>query len=103
MKKYKCTVERTDSFIVEFDESIINEGFLENFRESFYDVYDLEELSEHISQYIARFGVEYIEGIGCPLLHGEKPYGVEERLINPAINVKRVIEDEVETYASRIK
>lgn len=103
MKKYKCTVERTDSFIVEFDENIINEEFLENFREYFYDVYDLEELSEHISQYIARFGIEYIEGIGCPLLNGKKPYGVEDRLINKAINIKQVIKDEVETYASQIQ
>lgn len=102
MEKYKCTVERLDSFIVEFDENIINEDFLENFRESFYDVYDLEELSEYISQYIARFGIEYIEGIGCPLVNGKKTYGVEERLINPAINIKILIEEEVETYASQI-
>ncbi|GEK34844.1 hypothetical protein [Kurthia sibirica] len=103
MEKYKCTVERTDSFIIEFDESVMNEEFLEGFRASFYDVYDLEELSEHISQYIARFGVEYIEGLGCPLIDGKKPYFVEERFINPAINVKRVIEDEIETYANQIR
>jgi hypothetical protein len=93
MKNFKCTVERTEEYIIEFDENVINEEFLKEFSRWFFQCEDLEELSEHIAQFRARFGERFIEGIGRPLENGRKPSFADERELNKAINVKVVSED----------
>jgi hypothetical protein len=93
MKKFGCTVERTDSFTVEFDESVINDEWMENFRKVFYDFHTLEEHAEHIAQFRARFGRKFIEGYGIPLENGEVPYWADEPQVNRAINIIVISED----------
>lgn len=97
MKKFKCEVERFDRYIVEFDENVINEEWMEDFRQVFFDFYDLEEHAEQIAQIRARFGQGPIEGYGIPLEDGEIPYWVisdrEKEQVNHAINLKSIDED----------
>lgn len=97
MRSFKCEVERTDTYVVEFDEEVINEEWMANFRESMYSFYTLDEHAEHIAQYRARFGRDFIEGYGVPLENGEVPYWANKEQVNHAINIKVVREDE-DTY-----
>lgn len=98
MESYKCEVERIDRYVVEFDESVINEEWMEDFRQVFFDFYDLEEHAEHIAQMRARFGNGFIEGYGIPLEDGEIPYWVisdtQKGQVNHAINMKIISEDD---------
>jgi hypothetical protein len=94
MKKFECIVERVDKYAVEFDENIINEEWMKNFRKYMYDFFSLEEHAEHIAQFRARFGSKYIEGYGVPLENGKVPYWADEDDVNKAINIIVLSEDD---------
>ena len=87
MKKFSCEVERTDEFTIEFDESVMNDEWLKDFRDTFFDFYTLEEHAKYISEYLSNHGNEFIEGYGIPLENGEEPYWAEKKYINHAINI----------------
>lgn len=93
MKKFECVVERTDKFTVEFDETVCNEKWMDDFRQVFYDFYSLDQHADHIAQHRARFGRRFIEGYGIPLEDGKVPYWANEKEVNKAINIKTISED----------
>jgi hypothetical protein len=66
MAKFKCTVYREDQYEIEIDDNLINEDYLEAFREVFWDAYDLEDLAEHLAQFQARIAPAdgFFEGFG---------------------------------------
>ena len=80
MKKFRCTVTRTDEYIIELDEKVLDEEWMKNFAEYMYSFNTLEEHAEHIAQYQARLGSDYvfIEGYGYVKRNGELPYGSED-------------------------
>lgn len=96
MKSYNCEVERVDKYVIEFDETVCNEQWMEDFRSVFYGFYDLDEHAEHIAQLRARFGSGFMEGYGIPLENGKEPYWAYEeknkKQINHAINIKIISE-----------
>lgn len=94
VKTFKCYVQREDKYKVEFDESVINEKWMEEFRQVFYNFHTLEEHAEHIAQFRARFGRRFIEGYGIPLENGEIPIGADEKQVNKAINIIVISEDD---------
>lgn len=94
MKKFKCIVTRTDEYIIELDENILNEEWMQHFRDYFYDFDLLEEHAEHLAQYRARFGEGFIEGYGNVLVNGKKHWSVNDDQVNKAINIKIVSEDD---------
>lgn len=103
MKKFKVTVEREDEYIVEFDDSI-NEEWMEEFRQFFYDIYSLEEHAEHIAQFRSRFGERFIEGYGRILENGKKPLFSSDDELNKAINIKVISEDDrISTNVEEVK
>ncbi|MEK4790373.1 MULTISPECIES: hypothetical protein [unclassified Bacillus (in: firmicutes)] len=78
--KGTCDVETHDQYTIEFDESVLNEEWMQQFRETFYDFATLTEHAEHIAQFRARNGSKFIEGYGIPLENGEAPrWGRYER------------------------
>lgn len=115
MKKFRCTVTRTDEYIIELDEKVLNEEWMENFAAYMYSFNTLEEHAKHIAQLQARLGSDYvfIEGYGYVKRNGKLPYGSEDfdskgnwlpeyqrRQPAPGINIVIVNEDsdcEVET------
>ncbi|RXZ77975.1 hypothetical protein EBB07_28360 [Paenibacillaceae bacterium] len=104
MKRYLCKVQRTDEYIVELDESVLDEEWMKGYREYFADLHDLEEHAENIAQYRARFGERYIEGYGVPLNDGKKPWFANDKEVNRAINIKIISEDsECEVDVSEMK
>lgn len=109
MKKFKCTVTRTDEYEIEIDESIINEEWMEHFRSYMYNFNELSEHAEHLAQYQARLGSDYdfIEGYGYVKRDGELPYShedfdkngnwlpeAERRQPAPGININIISEDD---------
>lgn len=94
MKRFECTVTRTDKYIIEFDENIIDEGWMKEYRKHFYRFNTLEEHAGHIAQFRARFDDHYfIEGYGVPLINGIPPWSItEENGLEKGINI--IIESE---------
>ncbi len=98
MKKFKTTVTRTDEYIIEFDENVINEEWMQHFKRYFYDFDDLEEHAEHMAQYRARFGEGFIEGYGNVKVNGKIPwYALNDKnreSDESAINIQIISEDQ---------
>ncbi|MDX8366797.1 hypothetical protein [Cytobacillus sp. IB215665] len=70
----------------------------------FQHFYTLEEHAEHIAQIRARFGSKFIEGYGVPLENGKAPYWADDKVVNRAINIKNISEDDdIETDVYEIQ
>ena len=65
MKKFKINAIRTDEYIVEIDETVWNKEALNTWNKFFGGCDTIQELAEHISFLILRFGYErFLEGFG---------------------------------------
>lgn len=93
MKKFYCTVIRTDEYVIELDENVMNEEWMEEFREVYYNFHKLEQHAEHIAQHRARFGTSFIEGYGEPLVNGNRYWNTKEGEEVKHINIKVLSED----------
>ncbi|MBX0320277.1 hypothetical protein [Shouchella clausii] len=94
MKKFRCTVTRTDEYEIELDENVMNEEWMKEFREVYYDFHYLEEHAEHIAQHRARFGMRYFSDYGDPLVDGMRHWSTKEGEEAKHINIKVLSEDE---------
>lgn len=103
MKKFKVTVTREDSYIIEIDENKFNDQWIDEWKQVYYDFDTLEEHVEHIAQCRARFQQEFIEGYGAPLINGEKPIFTDDKNVEKGINIKVISEDDdIETDSYEI-
>lgn len=93
MRKFKVRVERVNDYEIEFDEDIINNEFIESYKEYFSDIETLEEHAENIAIFRARFGEGFIEGYGNPMVNGRMPFMVKEENVEKGINIKIISED----------
>ena len=105
MRKFKCIVERTDEYVIEIDENIINEDWMEEFKKYFYGIDCLEEHAEHLAQMRARFGdISFFEGYGPVLINGYKPFNKKNSEVQKGINIIVVNEDnEISVDVEEIK
>ncbi|MFE3576868.1 hypothetical protein [Lysinibacillus sp. NPDC059133] len=100
IRKFEVEVVRTDKYVIEIDDEVINEKWMDDFSQVFYDFYKLEEHAKHIAQFRARFNnsrmdAGYIEGYGMPYLNGQKSiFEKNESMHQPAINIRVVSEDD---------
>ena len=94
MRKFKVKVERIDEYEIGLDENIINEEFMEHYKEYFSDIDTLEEHAENIAIFRARFGERFIEGYGNPMVNGRLPFMVKEKDVERGINIKVISEDD---------
>jgi len=79
MKRFKTTVTRTDEYIIEIDETIIDEQWMDDFRHVFYSLYSHYEHAEHLAQIRARLGEGFIEGYGNVKIDGKIPWHVTQK------------------------
>ena len=94
IRKFKCTVRREDEYIIEIDDSIITEEWMENFREYMNDFDSLEEHAEHLAQYQARMGNhQFIEGYGNVKRDGECWFLNDDEKPAEGFNIIREDED----------
>lgn len=100
MKRFRCTVTRTDEYIIEFDETKFNEEWMKGFREVFYNYHSLEEHAEHIAVNRVSNGRDFIEGYGIPKQNGNRPFSLlfeeNEKCFEPGINI--IIKSEDDDY-----
>lgn len=75
MKRFKCTVEHVDEYIIEIDDTQFDKNRMEEFRQNICDFTTLEEHAAHIAQLRARFGTCHFEGYGVPLINGRNVAG----------------------------
>jgi hypothetical protein len=96
MKKFKVEVERTYVYEIELDEKILDEKFLKDFKENFYNFNNLKEHAEHIAAHRASFTADFIEGYGVPLVNGKVPCSYQDKLENveKGVNIKIISEDD---------
>jgi len=95
MKRFKTTVTRTDEYIIEIDENIIDEEWMKHFRRYFYDFDSFEEHAEHLAQSRARFEQSFFEGYGEVLINSKKSWNVkDENEVQKGINIIVKSEDQ---------
>lgn len=100
IRKFQVEVVRTDKYVVEIDDEVLNEKWMADFSQVFYDFYELEEHAKHIAQFRARYNncrmdAGHIEGYGLPYLNGQKSiFEKNESMHQPAINIQVLSEDE---------
>ncbi|APJ11131.1 hypothetical protein [Bacillus safensis] len=85
--KRTWVVERHDQYTIELDENVLNEEWMQNFRETFYDFTTLTEHAEHIARTRSILGSAFIDGYGVPLENGQAPSWANKEDINEAINI----------------
>jgi len=108
MKKFRCVVTRTDEYVIELDETVFTEEYMEEFRGVFYPFYSLDDHAEHLAKMQAIIGDDsFIEGYGHVLRDGKLPFSgadfdkdgaflPEEQRRKPAQGINIIIEDEDE-------
>jgi hypothetical protein len=87
MTRYECTVVVTEKCIVEFDETVCNKKWLKGFNHENGEVLTLSQHAKNIAESRAKNGVTFIENYGVPLSNGVKPWFIEQKDLNDAINV----------------
>ena len=94
MKKFRCVVTRTDEYVVEIDESVITEEWMEDYRKTFGNIKTLKGHAELIAQEQAR-GEIFIEGYGVPMVDHESQYYMGEKSKHETgINIVIISEDD---------
>lgn len=97
MRRFKCTVERTDKYIIEFDENVINKEWIADFKKHFYEFNNLKDHAKHLAQFRARFSeYNFIECYGVVNVNGEDPRWTDKTPredYEEAINIKVISED----------
>jgi hypothetical protein len=98
MKRFKCEVTRVDEYIIEIDENVINQEYMDDWKKQFYKFDTLKEHAEHIAQLRARFPDDsFIEGYGKIKVNGKPPFSFNDKEIREdfedAINIQIVSED----------
>lgn len=96
IKKFEVEVTRVDKYVIEIDQDVMTEEWMDDFRGFMYDFYTLEDHAEHIAQFRARFknGSYYggfVEGYGEIALQGRVRQDAKYHF--PAVNIAEADED----------
>jgi hypothetical protein len=105
MKKFRCTVEKTYTYEIEFDETIWTEDNIKNWSEIFYDADDLEDVAKILAGMKTNFEVgEFIEGFNIPMINGKEPYVSKDNIqyLSKDININIIDEDDVHVECEEI-
>lgn len=94
MKRFKCVVTQEKEYIVELDENVLNDDYLKEFSDYFYDFNDLSDHAEYLAKFQAVHGDSFIEGYGDVLRNGKLPLSLSNKDIKAADGINIVIIDE---------
>lgn len=109
MKKFKCTVTKTDEYIIEIDENKINEEWMEDFRGYMYSsFYEYEDHAEHLAQLMFEQGEGFYEGYGRVKINGKEPSIISlnkslQDEYEDGININITDQGETEVYLDEIE
>lgn len=96
IKRFKCTVERSDEYIIEMDDEQFDDKKMKKFEQNMRDFTTLQEHAAHIALLRAIYGTYYQER------HGRKSTD-RECSLEPAINLIIVREGECDVDVREIK
>lgn len=95
MKAFKCTVTRTDEYVITFDESKMTPEWMAEFAQTMYRFNSLEQHAEHLAQLRARFPREVsFEGYGVATVNKELPFRADPNDAVLGIDIEIVSEDD---------
>lgn len=103
MKRFAVEVARTDNYIIEFDENVINEEWMAEYREYFTNLTTLEQHAENLAWNKAVNGDGFFEGYGNVCHNGKPPWHTDKQdKVEKAINIKSVSEEDFEFIVNEI-
>lgn len=97
MRRFECEVVTTNTYIVEIDENVINEDWMENFSEYFFDCETFEGHAENLSIQRSRTvsrSDTFLEGYGKVRIKSGGFDSKEWEKVAEGITIKVVDEDE---------
>lgn len=107
MKKFQCVVTRIDEYVVEIDETIINQEFIDNFSRYFWKLDGLEDIASQMARHQLLHGdsVIYMEGLGNVKRDGKLPWHSQDKEgFTPGLNINIICEgDDIEADITLIK
>jgi hypothetical protein len=96
MKRFKCVVETRKEYIVEINEEVHNQEWMDHYKRYFIDVDSLDEHAENIAWNRAVHGESHYEGYGYVLVDGRNPFMRKDDEVTKSINIKIIDEDDIE-------
>lgn len=103
MKKFKVEVTTTNTYEIELDENVINEEWMQEFRETFYSFNTLEEHAQQIAEQRVRNAERtdtFLEGYGRVRI---KDYGFDSKSWdNPVEGITVTVIDEGEITETEV-
>ncbi|MEK4006439.1 hypothetical protein [Paenibacillus sp. FSL H3-0333] len=102
MRKFKCEVVTTNTYIVEIDENIINEEWMDHYSKYFYEIDTIREHAANVAWHRNSFRNYDFEGYGYV---GEANLDMSaEELKKKGITIRVISEDEeIEVEAMEVK
>jgi hypothetical protein len=98
-------VTTTNEYIIEIDENVINEKWMQDYREDFTNLKTLKDHAANIAWNRAHYGHDFYEGYGYVMQNGKMPCFTESgsQYIEKGINLIVVSEnDEIEIDSEEI-
>jgi len=91
IRKFLVSVIREAEFLIELDDSVMDENYLEDFRKVFYQFDEMEEHAEHLAMSDFQFGEDsFLEGYGHVLRDGKLVFSFEkDREPAKGVNIRR--------------
>ena len=105
-QKFEVEVMRTDRYVIELDTEIMNEEWMEEFRQYMYHFDNLKEHADHIAQFRARFNNDnpyggFQEGYGDLASFGKVNPNSKHPF--PAVNFVKLDEDnDIEVFVNEL-
>jgi len=94
IRKFECTVTREDKYIIEIDDEIINQEWLDEFSKCFYKCDDLKEHAEQLAKMRVMLKNKYYEGYGILLVNDKIPPLADGNRVEKGINIIIISENE---------
>jgi hypothetical protein len=96
MKRFKCVVETCKEYIVEIDENVHNQEWMNHYKRYFTNIDSLDEHAENIAWNRAVNGERHYEGYGYVQVDGRNPFMRKDDEVTKSINIKVIEEDDIE-------
>lgn len=117
LRKFEVTAVRTDTYVIEIEDSVFDEEWKKDFERYFHPIGDVEDIARDLAFHQLRFGGEgtyrFVEGYGPVTRNGQLPFSTtdffEGKLLpadkrdQPAPGVNIIIKSEDDDYDFEIK
>jgi hypothetical protein len=103
MKRFKCVVEERKEYIVEIDENVHSQEWMDHYSRYITETDSLDEHAENIAWNRAVRGENHYEGYGYILVNGRNPFMRTDDEVTKSINIKIIDEDDIYIDVEELK